>query len=189
MSVPTNFCIPDGRDLADLFMSGSSLVEAGYRSPEGLDVGQLFAAGTSPFLTHMQDTAGVDLGKRFRGSSDGGLTVVDAFVRLDRVADYALDFVQQTNVCIDKGAGTYSEYRNTVDTANVIYCLDSMRQDRRPTIRFLKGYTIEMGGSANLPIEILERPTTSNNYVLKYRIEETITGEHDVYFQVIVEFL
>ena len=61
----TGFKIPDGRDLSDIFGSGSRGSAVGFQTSNGTDLGYQFASGSTGITTGMQNSAGIDLGSLF----------------------------------------------------------------------------------------------------------------------------
>ena len=61
----TGFKIPDGRDLSDIFGSGSRGSAVGFQTSNGTDLGYQFASGSTGIITGMQNSAGIDLGSLF----------------------------------------------------------------------------------------------------------------------------
>lgn len=61
----TGFKIPDGRDLSDIFGSGSRGSAVGFQTSNGTDLGYQFASGSTGITTGMQNPAGIDLGSLF----------------------------------------------------------------------------------------------------------------------------
>lgn len=66
MAVPTGYCIPDGRDLASIFKTGSSPHTTDFIGSEGLDIGEIFQAGNSKIKTEFYTGSNTDVGSLFQ---------------------------------------------------------------------------------------------------------------------------
>ena len=62
----TNYKIPDGRDLSDIFGSGDAGIYTGFTIGSGqTDLGRQFMAGSAGITTGYKNSAGIDLGSLF----------------------------------------------------------------------------------------------------------------------------
>jgi hypothetical protein len=61
----TGYKIADGRDLSDIFQSGSTSITTYYETADGTDLGQLFMGGNSGYITNYETADGTDLGQIF----------------------------------------------------------------------------------------------------------------------------
>lgn len=191
MAVPSGYYVEDGRDLSDIFMSGSSSNTTGYMCSEGLDIGDIFAGGVGIVSTGFRTLRNKDVGRLFRMKSDASTPLVWAHVHNDDETYYALDFTKGTNECYhvgNHGWRGYWEYEVIKYQSAISHGLRKLRAGARIAVSFRKGYGADMNGDGSLYTAVLEYPTAANGWILRYNIEENKRSEHDFYFEVSAEF-
>lgn len=192
MAVPSGYYVKDGRDLSDIFMTGTSSHNTGFIGSEGLDLGEVFAGGVGVLTTNFITPEGKDVGKIFRTKADASTPLIWAHVHNDDETYFALDFTKGTNTCYhagNHGMGEYWEYEVILYQDAIAHGLEKLKAGAEMVVSFRKGYGENLDGNGDLYTAVLEMPTKENGWIFRYNIEENKRSDHAFYFEVSAEFI